>query len=65
MLALPQIKRTIGQSTVDVFGYGQSLAIANDLNYTPRPIFQGYSAYTPALVKANADFYRSAGAPSM
>jgi len=63
MLALPQIKRTIGQATVDVFGYEQAVAIANDLNYTPRPIFQGYSAYTPALVKRNADFYRSAGTP--
>lgn len=62
-LALPQIRQTVGRSTVDVFGWEQAVAIANDLNYTPRPVFQGYCADTAALIHANASFYRSARAP--
>jgi len=60
---LPQIERIVGQDTTDVFGREQAVAICNHLNYTPRPIFQGYSVYTPFLSKTNASFYRSARAP--
>jgi hypothetical protein len=38
--------------------------ILNGLNYTPRPVFQSYSAYTPALSRLNLSFYQSASAPS-
>lgn len=62
-LQLPQIRQTIGEATVDVFGYEQAIAIANDLNYTPRPVAQGYAAGTHALIKINAAFYRSSRAP--
>jgi len=62
-LALPEIKKTVGQATVDVFGHEQAVALANDLNYTPRPVWQGYVSATAPLIKANADFYRSARAP--
>jgi hypothetical protein len=60
----PHIKAEIGKSTVDVFGNDQGIALLNDLNYHPRPAFQSYSAYTPFLIRANADFYRSDAAPS-
>lgn len=60
----PQIKAEVGKSTVDVFGYYQGIALLNDLNYHPRPAFQSYSAYTPFLIRTNADFYRSDAAPS-
>jgi hypothetical protein len=62
-LDLPLIRQAIGRATVDVFGYEAAVAIANDFNYTPRPVFTGYDAYTPALIKLNSDFYRSARAP--
>ena len=62
-LALPQIRNAVGRSTVDVFGYEQAVAIANNLNYTPRPGIQSYCATTARLIKANAAFYRSARAP--
>ena len=60
----PWIKAVVGNATVDVFGYNQGIGLLNDLNYQPRPVFQSYSAYTPFLIRANADFYRSGRAPS-
>lgn len=63
-LALPRIVAAVGDGQVDVFGHAQTYAIANELTYVPRPVFQGYAAYTPALARRNADFYRSDRAPS-
>ena len=49
----------------DIFLYKQSKGTAlNDFNYTPRPILQGYSAYTPRLIAANTAFYSSPQAPA-
>jgi hypothetical protein len=62
--ALPTIKRLIGQASVDVFGDEQAIALLNDLNYRPRPVFQGYSAYTPFLVACNRSFYLGPTAPA-
>jgi len=59
-----RIKAEVGKSTVDVFGNCQGIALLNDLNYHPRPVFQSYSTYTPFLIRTNADFYRSDAAPS-
>ena len=50
---LPRISAVVAGRTVDVFGYRQGIAILNGLNYVPRPIFQGYSAYTPSLIELN------------
>jgi hypothetical protein len=61
--ALPRVRAEVGDQTIDVFGYEQGIALLNNLNYTPRPIFQGYSVYAPALVKINTAFYSSARAP--
>ena len=60
----PKMKAEVGKSTVDVFGNHQGIALLNDLNYHPRPAFQSYSAYTPFLIHANAEFYRSDAAPT-
>jgi hypothetical protein len=62
--ALPRVRAEVGDQTIDVFGYEQGIALLNELNYTPRPIFQGYSAYTPDLIKANTAFYSSPRAPA-
>jgi hypothetical protein len=61
--ALPRVRAEVGDHTIDVFGYEQGIALLNAFNYTPRPIFQGYSAYTPSLIKANTAFYSSSQAP--
>jgi hypothetical protein len=62
--ALPRVRAEVGDRTIDVFGYEQGIALLNDLNYVPRPVLQGYSAYTPRLIAANTAFYSSANAPA-
>ncbi|MGO9246039.1 MAG: hypothetical protein ACLP0A_01690 [Verrucomicrobiia bacterium] len=62
--ALPTIKRLVGQESVDVFGDEQAIALLNDLDYRPRPVFQGYSAYTPFLAACNRRFYLGPTAPA-
>ena len=68
----PQIRRTpdlpvaraiIGKAPVDVINYTQWAALANNLNYRPRPVIQGYSVYTPYLQDLNLSFYRSEKRP--
>jgi hypothetical protein len=61
---LPRIAQRVGDSSIDVFSYRQGAALLNDLNYHPRPVIQSYSAYTPDLLRANLDFYRSVDRPS-
>jgi hypothetical protein len=61
--SLPRIKGIVKDRTVDVFGYRQGIAILNRMNYVPRPIFQGYSAYTPSLIELNRRHYRSVKRP--
>lgn len=56
---LPQIQSIVGRGTVDVVNYEQAVALFNDLNFTPRPVFQSYSAYTPRLAWRNLRFYRT------
>ena len=62
--ALPELKRLIGREPVDVFGHEQAIALLNDLNYRPRPVIQGYSAYTPFLAALNRGFYEGPAAPA-
>jgi hypothetical protein len=61
--ALPHIRQIVGSHSIDVFNYDQGVALLNRFNYTPRPIFQSYSAYTPRLMSRNLRFYRSPRAP--
>jgi hypothetical protein len=61
---LPEMSRRIGRESVDVFGYEQAIALLNDLDYRPRPAFQGYSAYTPFLAACNRRFYLGPTAPA-
>ena len=56
---LPKIQAIVGTQPVDVFGYRQGIALLNELNYIPRPVFQGYSAYTPSLIALNTEHYQS------
>lgn len=61
--AYPEIRAIAGQDTLDMFTSNQSIVMFNDLNYHPRPVFQGYQACSPRLARLNGDFYNSAGAP--
>ncbi len=60
---LPRIKAAVGSATVDLFSYEQGVLFLNDLTWHPRPVFQSYSAYTPALLAANAAFFDGDDAP--
>jgi hypothetical protein len=62
-LGLPKTRARIGHASMDVLGFEQAVAIFNDFNYQPRPVFQGYSAYTPYLSRLNYDYYASDRAP--
>ncbi|MEY3774810.1 MAG: hypothetical protein RLZZ129_1590 [Verrucomicrobiota bacterium] len=57
------VRETVGDASLDVLGFEQAVALYNRFNYHPRPIFQGYSAYTPYLARLNHDYYASDRAP--
>jgi hypothetical protein len=63
MLLLDRAKDVIGNDSVDVMNYLLLAAVANEMNYQPRPVIQGFVAYTPALQSLNEDYFRSAGRP--
>lgn len=61
---LPRIKAAVGDAPVDIFSFEQGVLFRNRLNWRPRPVFQSYTAYTPYLIRANADFYAGDRAPA-
>lgn len=61
--ALPRVKAEVGGSTVDYLSFEQGRLLFNELNYRPRPVFQGYSVHTVALERKNLDFFFSRRAP--
>jgi hypothetical protein len=60
---LTHTRAEVGNSTVDVLGFDQAIALYNGLNYRPRPVFQSYSTFTPHLARLNYDYYMSDRAP--
>ena len=64
MHALPKVQAEVRDASIDVLGNEQAMALLNNLNYTPRPVFQGYTAYTPNLINLNTAFYSSPKAPA-
>lgn len=60
---LVKVRDTVREASIDVLGFEQGIALFNRLNYQPRPVFQGYSAYTPYLSHLNLDYYASDRAP--
>jgi hypothetical protein len=47
----------------DIFPVDHADIIANDLEWGPRPVFQSYSAYTPALAAKNAAYLSGPNSP--
>jgi len=60
---LRRTRELVGHGTVDVLGHDQAVALYNNFNYRPRPIFQSYSVYTPELARLNEACYLSDRAP--
>jgi hypothetical protein len=56
---LPIARAIVDKASIDVINYRQWAALANNLNYRPRPIIQGYSVYTPYLQDLDLAFYQS------
>lgn len=48
---------------VDIYSYRQACLIVSGNQWSPRPVFQSYSAYTPRLAQMNADHLRGDRAP--
>ena len=63
--AIPELASLVGSAGVDVFNFNQGLAHLSGIKLRPRPVFQGYSAYTPYLGALNESYYESAQAPEL
>ncbi len=63
MLLLDHAQDVVGNESVDVMNYLQLAAVINGMNYQPRPVFQGFVAYTPPLQRLNEDYFQSARRP--
>jgi hypothetical protein len=63
MLQLDRAKDVIGDQSVDVMNYLTLAPVINGLNYRPRPVFQGFVAYTADLQRLNAAYFQSEGRP--
>jgi hypothetical protein len=61
--SLPAIRAAVGDGTVDVYDFNTGIAFLNGLKLDARPIFQGYTAYTPSLEGWNLRHYQSDSAP--
>lgn len=60
---LPRVKAEVGEATIDFISFEQGRLLVNELNYRPRPVFQGYSVHTVGLERKNLDFFFSRRAP--
>jgi hypothetical protein len=60
---LPTIAARVGGASVDVLSVDQHVVLLNGFHWTPRPVFQSYSAYTDRLDKLNAEFYQGEHGP--
>lgn len=60
---MPDTQLLVGDASVDVLGFEQAIALYNNFNYRPRPVFQSYSAYTPKLAAMNAEYIAGAEGP--
>lgn len=52
------------EGTTDIYSFNQAFLIASMNVWSPRPIFQSYSAYTPKLAQLNAEHLLSNKAPA-
>lgn len=60
---LPKVSEIVGHSTIDVFSPEQMQLYLNRLNYSPRPIYQGYAAMNSLLLEKNKEYLSISSAP--
>ena len=60
----PEVLRQIGDQPVSVDPYEIAAAWAYDLNWSPLPVFQNYSAYTERLDEINSESISSSNGPT-
>jgi hypothetical protein len=60
---LPKTRAVVGAGTVDAYDFNTAGVFLNGMQLAARPIFQGYSAYTPSLEGWNLRFFQSNRAP--
>jgi len=60
---LPEIREAVGDGSVDILPHTQGVVLINELNYHPRPVFQGYQAGTTKLTQRNAAHFEGPDAP--
>jgi hypothetical protein len=53
------VKDKIGVSKVDIYPWNAQLLFENKLNFSPRPVFQPYTAYTKDLETMNFNHYNN------
>lgn len=51
------------EGSTDIYTYEESILLASNNEWNPRPIVQSYSAYTPALARLNEQHLRGTDAP--
>lgn len=62
-VGLERLRATVGDEPVDLMGNQQGRVLAAGFRVRHRPVFQGYSCYTPYLQQLNADFFTGGDAP--
>jgi len=60
---LDRVRELVGDAPMDQLSCAQGIVLLNEFNWHPRPVFQSYTAYTPALLRQNAAFFHSDAAP--
>ena len=63
--ASAELQKAVGEKSVEAIPWDVALIKENGWKWRPRPIYQVYSAYTPALDHLNADFLRSSRAADL
>jgi hypothetical protein len=58
-----QDKLTTLPGSVDIYSYHQSSLIAAGMNWSPRPVFQSYSVFTPSLAEINTRYLAGTNSP--
>lgn len=53
------LTQKIGVNTVDIYPWNAQLLFENKLNFSPRPVFQSYTAYTKVLEEMNFNHYNT------
>ncbi|MBP6558605.1 MAG: hypothetical protein KA213_09590 [Flavobacterium sp.] len=53
------VTQKIGVNTVDIYPWNAQLLFENKLNFSPRPVFQSYTAYTKVLEEMNFNHYNT------